>query len=252
MSLPPLPGRNNESIIKPVRLPGDRQLGPLAVMISTQVDLKTIQGQASLSKTAHSPLMSRVFVSDDSHVSVTGPMMGAPYAVALMETLVAWGARTLLFFGWCGAVSPEASIGDVIVPTGAIIDEGTSLHYGNTAGQRADTGAEAAAQIRRCLSDKGLSYREGLVWTTDAPFRETPDKVAAARDKGACVVEMETSALFTAGRHLGVSVGAVLVVSDDVSTLTWKPGFKDRRFKDARKAVCEGIAGLCRSQARSF
>jgi len=193
--------------------------------------------------------MSRLLLAGDTghRVSVTGPMMGAPYAVALMETLIAWGARTLLFFGWCGAISPEVGIGDIIVPTGAVIDEGTSLHYGSTGGRVSEPSADATDQIKRLLTARGLSFREGLVWSTDAPFRETPAKVAAARKQGACTVEMEASALFTVGRHRSVSVGAVLAVSDDLSTLTWKPGFKDPRFRAARRAICQGLAGLCRA-----
>jgi uridine phosphorylase len=173
-------------------------------------------------------------------------MMGAPYAAALMETLIAWGARTLLFFGWCGAISPEVKIGDIIVPSGAVIDEGTSLHYGGNSGEISDACPEASKLIRQYLSGSGLTYREGFLWSIDAPFRETPKKVDTARTRGACAVEMETSALFTVGRHRQVSVGAVLVVSDDLSSLTWKPGFKDKRFRDARREVCESLAGLCR------
>jgi uridine phosphorylase len=192
--------------------------------------------------------MSRLLLTkeDDHRISVAGPMMGAPYAVALMETLIAWGARSFLFFGWCGAISPEVGIGDIIVPTGALIDEGTSLHYDGTTGGVSEASDDTAKQIRQLLSRLGLSFREGLVWSTDAPFRETPGKIDAARTRGACAVEMETSALFTVGRHRKVSVGAVLAVSDDLSSLTWKPGFKDKRFRDARRAICEGLAGLCR------
>jgi len=248
MNLPPSPGRSDAPIIHPMRTPGCPELGPLALLVSTQADLKTIQGTAPLEKASRSPLMSRLLLSGnrDHRVSVAGPMMGAPYAVALMETLVAWGARTLLFFGWCGAISPEVGIGDIIVPTGAIVDEGTSLHYGGSTGQVSGASADASERIVGMLSGSGLSYREDVVWSADAPFRETPDKMAAARDKGACAVEMETSALFTVARHRDVSVGAVLVVSDDLSDLTWKPGFKDKRFREARRAVCESLAGLCR------
>jgi uridine phosphorylase len=218
-------------------------------MVSTRVDLKAIREQVPLGESARSPLMSHLYLAGDGNAptSVTGPMMGAPYAVALMETLVAWGARTLLFFGWCGTVSPEVKIGDIIVPTGAIIDEGTSLHYGGRLGETAPASPEASKQIKQALSSRGLSFREGPVWSIDAPFRETPEKVAGARDLGALAVEMETSALFTVGRYRDVSVGAILVVSDDLATLTWKPGFKHKPFRAARRAVSECFAGLCRT-----
>jgi uridine phosphorylase len=218
-------------------------------MVSTQIDLKTIREKAPLFGAARSPLMSRLYItsSDAVPVSMAGPMMGAPYAVAMMETLIAWGAQMILFFGWCGAVSPEVSIGDIIVPTGSIIDEGTSRHYGGGTDSTSPAAPKAVRKIEHILSGQDLSFRKGLVWSTDAPFRETPEKVSAARDQGAVAVEMETSALFTVGRYRQVPVGAVLVVSDEISSMTWKPGFKEKRFRDARRAVCEGLAGICRA-----
>lgn len=249
MSSPPLSGRNNAPIIQPSRTDGCPRLGPLALMVSTQADLKTVEKQGSLVKAGRAPLMSRLYLSSDTApaASVAGPMMGAPYAVAMMETLIAWGARSILFLGWCGAVSPTVGIGDIIVPTGSIIDEGTSLHYDGSTGVISPASTEASKQIKKILSGKGLTCREGVVWSTDAPFRETPEKIGIALSRGAVAVEMETSALFTVGRYRNVPVGAVLVVSDDLSTLTWKPGFKDKRFRDARRAVCEGLAELCRA-----
>ena len=248
MSSPPLPGPNSTPIIQPKRTRGCPELGPLALMVSTQADLKMIQKQASLVKAGRAPLMSHLYVGTDSDfpVSVAGPMMGAPYAVAMMETLIAWGARSFLFFGWCGAISPEVGIGDIIVPTGSIIDEGTSRHYGMDTGRTSPAAREAVKQIEDILTGQELSFRKDIVWSTDAPFRETPEKVADAHRQGAIAVEMETSALFTAGRHRQVSVGAVLAISDDLSSLTWKPGFKDKRFRNARRALCEGFARLCR------
>lgn len=249
MSSPTSPDRNNAPIIQPIRTAGCPKLGPLALMVSTRNDLKSIRGEAPLAKAPRLPLMSHLYLAGkgDAPASLTGPMMGAPYAAALMETLVAWGARTLLFFGWCGAISPEVTIGDIIVPTGAIIDEGTSLHYDGRTGDTAPSSPEAASLVKQAILSRGLPFHEGSVWTMDAPFRETPEKVTGAQDLGALAVEMETSALFTVGRFRNVSVGAVLVVSDDLSTLSWKPGFKDKRFKTARRAVCNIFAELCKT-----
>ncbi len=240
-----------DAIIKPKRTANCPKPGPQSLMISTRVDLKAILSSATgyFTETKPSPLMSKLFISDKGDgISVVGPMMGAPYAVALLETMVAWGARRLLFLGWCGAISPELSIGDIVVPTGGLIDEGTSLHYGGRNGETASASKEARGRITEFLSSQGLSYREGLVWSTDAPFRETPGKVESARNQGAMAVEMETSALFTVGRYREVDVGAILLVSDDLSSLTWRPGFKDKRFIAARRAVCGGLARLCRTK----
>ena len=46
----------------------------------------------------------------------------------------------------------------------------------------------------------------GASWTTDAPFRETAEAIAAARHKGALVVEMESAALYAFARATGNDV----------------------------------------------
>jgi hypothetical protein len=48
---------------------------------------------------------------------------------------------------------------------------------------------------------------------------------------------MECSALFTLGAFRAADVAALLVVSDDLSSLNWTPGFKDPRFARGREAA---------------
>jgi uridine phosphorylase len=171
-------------------------------------------------------------------------MVGAPYAAMVAETLIAWGVRTILFIGWCGAVSPVLGIGDLVVPTSAVIDEGTSPHY--VAGISAAGPSEPLMrQVAEACAAEGVCARLGTVWTTDAVFRETCDKVARYQRDGVLAVEMECSALFTVGGFRGIEVAALLVVSDDLSSLTWRPGFKDPAFIRGRELACNVIGRLC-------
>ena len=91
----------------------------------------------------------------------------------------------------------------------------------------------------------GRRLHRGPVWTTDAPFRETPAKVSDYQRRGALAVEMECSALFTVAAFRAVSAAALLVVSDELSSLTWRPGFRDPRFTRGREAACDAIGRLC-------
>ena len=61
--------------------------------------------------------------SGQNRFSIAGPFIGAPYAVMLLEIMIKWGARKIIIFGFCGAVSPDVKIGDIVIPTGSIIDE---------------------------------------------------------------------------------------------------------------------------------
>jgi len=46
------------------------------------------------------------------------------------------------------------------------------------------------------LKANGVKAITGASWTTDAPFRETEEGIAAARSKGILAVEMEAAALY--------------------------------------------------------
>jgi uridine phosphorylase len=101
------------------------------------------------------------------------------------------------------------------------------------------------AEIRNACRNTKHRFQEGPVWSTDAIFRETRDKVRHYQDQGVLAVEMELSALFTVGKYRGVEVGGILVVSDELTTLTWRPGFKDERFEKGRVAACEAVKQIC-------
>lgn len=179
---------------------------------------------------------------------IAGPMVGAPYAVMLLETLVARGARRAIFAGWCGALAPELRIGDIVIPDGAVVDEGTSPGYGVSPGEIVRPDPEAAASLREAVGGRGHPVHAVSVWTTDAIFRETPSRIRKYRALGAAAVEMEVSALFTAARFLEIPISAILTVSDSLVDSTWRPGFRDPRFRAGRRLTCEVIAELCRKQ----
>ncbi len=153
-------------------------------------------------------------------VALTNPPVGAPASVGSLEVLIALGATNVIGCGGAGIVRPGFDVGHVIVPTGAIRDEGTSYHYA-----AADTAVlphpRAVAAIDRALSDGGVPHDRGLTWTTDAVFRETPTKVARRRDQGCITVEMEASAMFACAAFRGVAYAQLLYAGDDVSAAEW-------------------------------
>ena len=64
-------------------------------------------------------------------------------------------------------------------------------------------------------------YLTGKTWTTDAIYRETPDKVKLRRDEGCITVEMEAAAFFAVARFRNVVFGQILYAGDDVSGIEW-------------------------------
>lgn len=240
-----------DAIINPVKGKNAPSLGSVAAMISSQADLDSLCAMTGMEDAYFKRvMMSKIYAGYDSTVnfSLAGPVVGAPYGVMLLETLIVWGAQNILFFGWCGSISPDVRIGDIIVPTGAFIDEGTSKHYNADENKMAVPCPDFTEQIKTALKEKGLSFHEGPVWSTDAIYRETREKVEHFQSKRCLAVEMELSALFTVGKFRNANVGGLLVVSDELSSFTWCPGFKDPIFQESRMAVAEVINNLCQIQ----
>lgn len=239
---------SNDAVINPIRGRKSPDPGSLVVMVSSGKHMQAIC-DLQPAKPDHSMefMMSRIctFTGESHCFSVVGPIIGSPYAAILLENLIAWGAQDFIFFGLCGSVSPEVEIGDIILPSGSYIEEGTSLHYGKQTGAVSYCSEGIRKHLKVTCSEEKLAFQEGLVWTTDAVFRETKALVRSYREKGAIAVEMELSALFTIGAFRGVNIGAALVVSDELSTYNWKPGFGSDRFKKQCKTAQRMIATVC-------
>jgi uridine phosphorylase len=77
----------------------------------------------------------------------------------------------------------------------ALRDEGTSYHYLPPATFSAAS-PDLLALMDGAFDGLGVPVERGATWTTDAPFRETTEAVAAARARGLLAVEMEAAALY--------------------------------------------------------
>jgi uridine phosphorylase len=214
--------------------------GPaLAVMAATLTDLQSFAGILDIPKDHFRDFFSaRLYRKGEGNHGffLAGPFIGSPHAAILLENLIARGVRNILFAGWCGTLTGGLAVGDVIIASGALSDEGTSRHYGiPDSSVRLETSRHLNGILTTAMTDCGVPVKTAEVWTTDALYRETPDKIGWFRDKGARVVEMELSALLAVARFRSVELSSLQLVSDDVSGAGWQPGFKDSRFKAGRK-----------------
>ena len=80
-------------IVRPRRGRRSPSLGPLAVMVSNTADLVDLcRAWAPLGGLPERPLFnSRLFCPQPGGACAVGPVIGAPLAVMLLETLTAWG-----------------------------------------------------------------------------------------------------------------------------------------------------------------
>ena len=168
-------------------------------------------------------------------VCVVGLHVGAPASVLALELLIAGGAETFIAVGEAGAVHPSARIGDVLLPSWGLREEGTSYHY-----VPPDHVPKPSTELFEALRSKVEELKSGKmkllvggVWSTDAPFRETRDKVREYAARGVVGVDMESTALMCVAEYRGVELAVALAISDELHGVKWKPGFNASELETA-------------------
>ncbi len=186
---------------------------------------------------------------DERPISIFGSPLGSPQAAIMLERLISMGAKKILAFGCCGSLQRRLKIGDWVIPTGALSEEGTSPHY------PLPRGAEMKPDERfvRVFTEKcrGENHQvcAGKVWTTDALFRETHEKARRYGKMGLLAVDMEMSALFTVAAFRKVRLGGFMVVSDELTARRWKMGFLSPEFWSASKRAARIAVETCLNMA---
>ncbi|WP_300078153.1 nucleoside phosphorylase [Propioniciclava sp.] len=169
--------------------------------------------------------------------------VGGPLAVGLLEETIARGCSAFVACGGAGSLHPEQTLGHLVVVSAALRDEGTSLHY-LPASRWVELDAAARGVLEATLADHRVPHVTGPTWTTDAPYRETPAKIAFRRDEGCLTVEMEAASLAAAARFRGVPYAQVVYCGDDLSGQTW-----DNRDWQTAAHVRDNLFALAASAA---
>jgi uridine phosphorylase len=161
---------------------------------------------------------------DGEPVAVTSTGIGSPSAAIAVEELARVGADTFVRVGSCGAIQPEIEIGDLVITTGAVRQEGTSEEY-----VREDYPASAHGEVVTALVTAaerlGHEYHLGVTCSTDSfyagqsrtgfgGFRAAgaEARIEALREAGVLNFEMESSAILTLANLYGLRAGAVCAV----------------------------------------
>jgi len=173
-------------------------------------------------------------------IYVLNPYFGAPASVFALELAIASGGKRFLVVGEAGAIKTGINIGDVILPTWALREEGTSYHYMPPdyipkPSERLFNALKK--EVKRQTGKENINVFEGGIWTTDASFRETEDKVREYSKRGILGVEMESSALMSVAKFRDVNLTVALAVSDELYRERWNPGFDSKSLRKTEEIL---------------
>lgn len=173
---------------------------------------------------------------------------GGPATVSFLEILAASGIGRVVSLGFAGALQESLGVGDTVICTKALRDEGTSYHY--LPPQRYALPSEnLTRRLKDALSEarKG-EFHAGPSWTTDASFRETASQIRRYREEGIYTVEMEAASVFAACAYRKIEAAALFSVSDVFEMDEWKPAFHNKKagrgLQTAFQAAFECLRGI--------
>ncbi len=151
----------------------------------------------------------------DLKVSVITSADGTHYAEWIVAMAYKRGIKALIGIGYCGAISENIEIGDVIIPIVAIRDEDTIRHY-------VDEKYPAIANyyllklLEESLISKNIKPFVGIIVTTSSTFTESKDWAKWLSKFRVLGVECETSVIYLLSYLCNIPVVNALVVSDSV------------------------------------
>lgn len=151
-------------------------------------------------------------------VSVCSTGIGGPSAAIAMEELTAIGANTFIRVGTCGGIDMEVMPGDVVVATGAVRFEHTSMEYAPIEFP-AVPDFDVTAMLREASAALGYRTHTGVVQCKDSFYgQHSPEKSPVSYELeqkwqawkrlGVKASEMESAALFVVAAALGVRCGS--------------------------------------------
>jgi uridine phosphorylase len=157
---------------------------------------------------------------DGERLAVFNPGVGGPLAAARLDALAARGLQKVIACGSAGALIPDLAVGQVVVPSAAIRDEGTSYHY-LPPERSIDFDPGITRFIEDLLNEWHVPYVVGKTWTTDAIFRETRSRVARRKAEGCITVEMEAASLLAVAKFRKFELGYLLHAGDSLAGDEW-------------------------------
>ncbi len=222
-------GRGADQLVLPGR----------SIIVFDAGDLRRITNKKeSVANDAWLPFRS-LFRIKGSDTIITQCHFGGPNIASLIEELSAFGVKECVLWGYCGGICEGIQIGDIIVAAKALREDGVSYHY-----LEEDNRFVESNWLEKWASVKhAYGFHEGAVWSCDAIYRETENKISRFKEDGILAVEMEVASFYAVCRSKDIKGMAFLVVSDMFSDGFWKSGFHTKPFKQGVKRLTDFMLG---------
>lgn len=148
----------------------------------------------------------------DIEILVVSTGIGGPSTAIVLHELNNIGVKNAIRIGSCGALQTDFDLGDLILASGAVRDEGTSSMYIKES-YPAIADLDLLYHVKQNCIKHNFNYRIGIVRSHDSFYTDQEQKICQYwSSQGVLGADMETSALFVIGRLLGMQTASILNV----------------------------------------
>lgn len=186
-------------------------------------------------KLAAVPLSSKLFSHlDAAHtyvgwvnakkVLIVECLFGGPLSATVLEEMAFFGITRVIGYGYAGSLTRDITMGQIVMARCGLVSDGTSREYLNGL-DKVFPDKALMDVFHRKVAEKKCTLREATVWTTDALYRETPEKVRQWRAGGGDIVNMDTSYFYAVSQVTGMAAIYVCEISDHLDQEHWSDSF---------------------------
>ncbi len=154
-------------------------------------------------------------------VSVTSTGLGCPSASIATQELSNIGAEVFIRIGSSAALDPKIKVGDLLVSTGAMKNEGTSKFFvpdSFPAVPDFELTYMLIQQAKEKLAGSNVKVHAGIGSTDDSFYGETPEFIDRVYKYGCINLDMEASGIFTTAHMLGKHAAAIYSISSNLKS----------------------------------
>lgn len=157
----------------------------------------------------------------DVRILAVSTGIGGASAGIAVEELHKLGVQNMIRIGSCGALQPHVKLGDLVLVSGAVRDDGASKTYIDPIFP-AVPNAELLLSCIQAARESGFPHHIGVARSHDSFYTDREDEIDAYWAKrGVLGCDMETAALYTIGHLRNVRCMSILnnVVAYETDTL---------------------------------
>jgi DeoD family purine-nucleoside phosphorylase len=181
----------------------------------------------------------------ETRITVATTGMGSPSTAIVLEELANLGGKVFIRVGSAGGIDPKLDVGNVVIATGSIRDDGTSPLY-----LRSSFPAVPNFDVLEAMITVGKKINEnieyGVVIAEDAfyiPY--STEEMERFVKSGVKAIEMESGCVFIVSQYRNVKAGAIFALDGNVALNKIKPEGAEEIYKKGETVAIQiGLESL--------